>query len=135
MLKAENMSNMVNVIDGIASSPSIPAKVNGDKFLQYWYTQFDKNPFIRSVFDKMTPEEMQQQYGPDNGSVEEAPNTGDEVQGKEEVEGSKSPSPKKAEQEGQEVPQQKQEVEQVVKQTPNQEAGSKEEQIIRNTFQ
>ena len=44
MLKVENMNNMVNVIDGIASSPSIPAKVNGQKFLQYWYSELQKNP-------------------------------------------------------------------------------------------
>ena len=51
MLKAENMSSMVGVIDTIASSPNIPAKVKGDQFLEYWKTQMEKDPHIRNMFD------------------------------------------------------------------------------------
>jgi len=128
MLKAENMSNMVNVIDSIASSPNIPAKVKGDNFLQYWYTEMEKNPFLRDIFEKMTPEEMQAQYGPDM-----EPNTGDEAQGAEK--GGEQPAEKPQKGEKQEVePQQKQEVEQVVKE-PQETADTKEEEVIRNTFQ
>ena len=128
MLKAENMSNMVNVIDSIASSPNIPAKVKGDNFLQYWYTEMEKNPFLRDIFEKMTPEEMQAQYGPDM-----EPNTGDEAQGAEK--GGEQPAEKPQKGEKQEAePQQKQEVEQVVKE-PQETADTKEEEVIRNTFQ
>ena len=60
----ENMSNAVNLIDGIAASPNIPVtKLKGDNFLQYWYAELEKNPFLRSIFEKMTPEEMRAQYG------------------------------------------------------------------------
>lgn len=127
MLKAENMGNMVQVIDSVASTPSIPAKVKGEQFLQYWYAEFEKNPFLRNVFEPMTEEEMKAQYGPDM-----EPDTGDEGQSQEGgQQGAQQEGEKKAE--GQ--PQQpKQEVEQVIKQ-PAQGATTKEEEIIRNSFQ
>jgi hypothetical protein len=126
MLKMENMSNAVNLIDGIAASPNIPVTVKGDNFLQYWYAELEKNPFLRSIFEKMTPEQMRAQYGPD-----ETPNTGDEAQGAEEG-GEQPPQQPPAKKE--EAPQQKQEVEQVVKE-PQEAGDTKEEEIIRNTFQ
>ena len=122
MLKAENMSNMVQVIDSVSGSPNIPAKVNGQQFLQYWTTEFEKNPFLRSILEPMTEEEMRAQFGDDM-----RPNTGDEG-GNPEAEGGQP------EGKGKEQPQQpKQEVEQVVKQNP--EGMSKEEEVIRNSFQ
>ena len=129
MLKVENMGNMINVIDSTAGSPSIPAKVNGEKFLKYWYTELEKNPFLRDILDPMTEEEMQAQYGPDM-----EPNTGDEG-GQEQVEGGQQqPQQKQA---GQQAPQ-KQGVEQVAKggqQPPQQQVMSKDEEMIRNSFQ
>ena len=119
------MNNMVNVIDTIAASTGIPAKVKGDKFLQYWYTQMEKDPFLRDVFEMMTEEEMKAQYGPDM-----EPNTGDEGQ----EEGEEEKKPPKKEEKQQEQPQEKQEVEEVQKQ-PTEGADTKEEEIIRNTFQ
>lgn len=129
MLKAENMGNMVNVIDGIASSPNIPAKVVGENFLKYWYTQMEKDPFLRSVFKLMTEDEMKAQYGPDDGSGEEAPTENQE----QEVEQSKESNDSEKSKSFEETPQQKQEVEQI--QRPDQEGSTKEEEIIRNTFQ
>ena len=125
MLKAENMSNMVQIIDSVSGSPNIPAKVQGKKFLQYWYAEMEKNPFLRDIFEEMTEEEMQAQYGPDM-----EPNTGDEG-GNPEAEGGQpqEEAPKEAQGKGQP----KQEVEQVVKQNP--EGMSKEEEVIRNSFQ
>lgn len=131
MLKMENMSNAVNLIDGIAASPNIPAKIKGDNFLQYWYAELEKNPFLRSIFEKMTEEEMRKQYGPDM-----EPNTGDEGDGNQE--GGNQPTegenkkPTKGEQPQQ--PQQQEEVEQVV-QEPQEAGDTKEEEVIRNTFQ
>ena len=126
MLKAENMSNMVQVIDSIGNSPVIPAKIKGKQFLQYWYAEMEKNPFLRDIFEEMTEEEMQAQYGPDM-----EPNTGDEGQPQEsEQQGAQQEGGKKAE--GQ--PQQpKQETEQIIKQP--QGTVTKEEEIIRNSFQ
>ena len=127
MLKAENMSNMIGVIDNVAASPSIPVKVKGDNFLQYWYTEMEKNPFLRDIFDKYTEEELRAQ----NGEVEGAEAEGGEpteAPAKEEttkvVKKEEAPKSQKAEQ---------QEVEQVVQEP--QEAGTKEEEVIRNTFQ
>ena len=132
MLKVENMGNMVNVIDNVASSPSIPAKVNGQKFLQYWYSELQKNPYIRNVLEMMSEEEMQAQYGPDM-----EPNTGDEG-GNSEADGEEQQVQKGAKvekQPAQKQPQQpqQQEVEQIIKQNP--EGMSKEEEVIRNSFQ
>jgi len=130
MLKMENMGNAVNLIDGIAASPNIPAKVNGDNFLQYWYVELEKNPFLRSIFEKMTPEEMKAQYGPDM-----EPNTGDEAKGAEEGGEQPPEQPQKGEKEEVKEPAEaeKQEVEQIQK--PDKEGVTKEEEIIRNTFQ
>ena len=127
MLKMENMSNAVNLIDGIAASPNIPAKVKGEQFLQYWYAELEKNPFLRSIFEPMTEEEMKKMYGQDG-----EPGTGDEGQ---EVEGGEQPveKPQKVEKQEEPQPQQKQEVEQEVKE-PEEDA-TKEEEIIRSTFQ
>lgn len=128
MLKMENMSNAVNLIDGIAASPNIPVKVKGDNFLQYWNAELEKNPFLRSIFEKMTPEEMKAQYGPDM-----EPNTGDEAQG---AKGEEQPAKKPQKGEKQEAEPQQEEVEQEVVQQEPQEAGdTKEEEVIRNTFQ
>lgn len=124
MLKAENMSSMVTVIDSVASSPNIPAKVHGENFLQYWYTEMEKNPFLRDIFKMMTPEEMKAQYGPDM-----EPDTGDGGQ----EEGEEEKKPQQKEEKQQEQPQEKQEVEEVQKQ-PTEGADTKEEEIIRSTF-
>lgn len=125
MLKAENMNNMVSVIDSIAASPNIPAVVQGENFLKYWYTQMEKDPSLRNMFRLMTPEEMQMKYGPD-----EEPGTGDEG----EAEGATGEEARNNQQKEAKQPQQKQEVEQVEKQ-PVQQADTQEEEVIRNTFQ
>ena len=123
MLKAENMSNMIGVIDNVAASPNIPAKVKGDQFLQYWYAELEKNPFLRDILEPMTEEEMQMQYGA------EQPNVGGEGGlGQQE----EQPAPKAKGQPEQPQPPE-QEMEQIIKQP--QEAGTKEEEILRNSFQ
>ena len=117
MLKAENMSSMVGVIDNVAASPSIPVKVKSDQFLQYWYAEMAKNPYLRDIFEPYTEEELQ-----DGG--------GQEGQGQPQQE------PAQGQEQPQEAPPQqqpKQEAEQVVKEP--EEPGSKEEEILRNTFQ
>ena len=125
MLKAENMSNMIGVIDNVAASPSIPAKVKGDQFLQYWRTELEKNPYLRDIFEEMTEEEMLGQ--------QEQPAEGGEEQQAEQPKGEEKEAKKPEPQEEPPVEQPKQEVEQVIKQP--QEAGTKEEEILRNSFQ
>ena len=73
MMKAENMSSMLNVIETIAGSANIPAKVKGDEFIEYWKAQMEKDPHMRNMFEMMTEEEMQMKFGQDG-----MPGTGDE---------------------------------------------------------
>ena len=141
MLKAENMSNMVTVINTIASSADIPAKVNGAEFLEYWKAQMSKDPHIRNVFDIMTEEEMQQMYGPDG-----IPNTGDEntenggEQGQEQGEQPESSEKSSEKTEGNKEVEQPEQVQQAEKttqvktqQTPP-ERDSQAEEAIRGMF-
>ena len=126
MLKAENMSNMVGIIDDIGASANIPAKVNGNKFLQYWYAEMEKNPFLRDILEPMTEEEMQMQYG---DMMEPGMGDGQSQQGN-----NQPPQQAPQQQRGPQPPQPpQQEMEQVIKQP--QEAGTKEEEILRNSFQ
>jgi len=134
MLKAENMSSMVSVIDTIASSPNIPAKVVGKEFLEYWKVQMEKDPHIRNIFEEMSPEEMQQMYGPDG-----MPNTGDEMegniqnprqvqaQGKQEVEVGNEPG-------NLEAPEEEVRTQTKTRQVQQPKSYSKEEEEIRNSF-
>ena len=125
MLKAENMSSMVGVIDTIAASPNIPAKVNGEEFLAYWTSQMEKDPHIRNIFTPLSEEEMQKLYGPDM-----TPGTGDEAGGEPEDDQQRSPEQKEAPK-GEEEEQKT-----VVKEEPTEvEPDTKQEQIIRNSFQ
>ena len=73
MMKAENMSSMLNVIDTIAGSANIPAKVKGEEFIEYWKAQMEKDPHMRNMFEMMTEEEMRMKFGQDG-----MPGTGDE---------------------------------------------------------
>ena len=126
MLKAENMQSMVSVIDTVASSPNIPAKVKGEQFLEYWRTQMEKDPHIREMFEIMSEEEIRQMQG--------IPNPEDD--------GNALPPPDEAPQEVQTVPvkgeQPQEQVEvpqqQVQQQVPQQNM-SKQEEVIRNSFQ
>ena len=128
MLKAENMQSMVGVIDSIAASPNIPVKVKSENFLEFWRAEMEKNPHIRDMFEMMTDEERARLYGPDL-----TPNTGDEGEGVDQ-EG--------APQEGDEPPQEvqtkpapKEEEVKVEKVQPDDNVDTKQEQVIRNTFQ
>ena len=122
MLKAENMSSMVNVIDTIASSPNIPAKVNGEEFLTYWSSQMEKDPHIRNIFTPLSEEEMQRLYGPDM-----IPGTGDEV--------GDEPEGEEVSQTKQRIPKEEKEQEVEVKEEPQPKIDTKQEEIIRNSFQ
>ena len=132
MLKAENMSSMVSVIDTIASSPNIPVKVIGEEFLEYWRTQMEKDPHIRSLFEMLSEEERQRMFGPDM-----VPNTGDEGEGGVDQEGSASQGGEQPPEEIQTQPAPKEEEVEVQKNqiNPNDSVSTKQEQVIRNSFQ
>ena len=125
MLKAENASSMVSVIDTISGSPNIPVKVKGEEFLNYWKVQMEKDPHIRNIFEMMTDEEMQQMYGPDK-----LPGTGDEPQAGEQQQ------PDKGGEEPQQAPEDEKQVQKTeVEETPEPVENTKEEEVIRNSFQ
>ena len=127
MLKAENMQSMVGVIDGIAASANIPVKVIGEEFLEYWKAEMEKNPHIRNIFEMLSDEERQRLYGPDM-----VPNTGDENEPVDQ-EG----APQQVDEPPQEVqtkPAKEEEVE-VQKVQPNDNVNTKQEEVIRNSFQ
>ena len=125
MLKAENMQSMVSVIDTIASSPNIPAKVKGDQFLEYWRTQMEKDPHIRNMFEIMSQEEIQQMYGIPN----DVPAEGGQPQGGAPQEIQTQPAPKEEEAQGEGQPQQ------APPQAQQQTGDSQQEQVIKSTFQ
>ena len=128
MLKAENMQSMVGVIDSIAASPNIPVKVKSENFLEFWRAEMEKNPHIRDMFEMMTDEERARLYGPDL-----TPNTGDEGEGVEQ-EGAQQQADEPP-QEVQTKPAPKEEEVKVEKVQPNDNVETKQEQVIRNTFQ
>ena len=128
MLKAENMSSMVSVLDTIAASQNIPAKIVGKEFIEYWKAQMEKDPHIRNVIEEMTEEEMQQQYGPDG-----MPNTGDEnVEDKTEVKSEVEENP--GNEQNVEEPEEKVEVKSEAKPRKTPTVDSREEEEIRNNF-
>ena len=128
MLKAENMSSMVGVIDTIAASPNIPAKVKGEEFLEYWKTQMEKDPHIRNIFEILSEEEMQKLYGPDM-----TPGTGDEGEGAAEDQGQSQPKQQEEAPKGEEEEQKT--VTKEVTEEPQPRVDTKQEEIIRNSFQ
>ena len=125
MLKAENMQSMVSVIDTIASSPNIPAKVKGDQFLEYWRTQMEKDPHIRNMFDIMTEEELRQMQG----IPADTPAGGGQGQGEAPTEIQTQPVQQEEEGEG------NQQAEQAQSKQAQPQVDSKQEQVIKTTFQ
>jgi hypothetical protein len=128
MLKAENMQSMVGVIDSIAASPNIPVKVKSENFLEFWRAEMEKNPHIRDMFEMMSEEERARLYGPDL-----TPNTGVEG-GEVDQEGAQQQADEPP-QEVQTKPAPKEEEVKVEKVQPNDNVETKQEQVIRNTFQ
>ena len=125
MLKAENMQSMVSVIDTIASSPNIPAKVKGDQFLEYWRTQMEKDPHIRNMFDIMTEEELRQMQG----IPADTPAGGGQGQGEAPTEIQTQPVQQEEKGEG------NQQAEQAQPKQAQPQVDSKQEQVIKTTFQ
>ena len=126
MMKAENMSSMLNVIDGIAGSPNIPAKVRGEEFLEYWAAQMEKDPHMRNMFELMTDEEIQRMYGEDG-----MPGTGDEEVVQQEQQPVQQQPQKEGEAPKQAAPQEEQVPVQKIVQAPDTE----QEQAVKQMFQ
>lgn len=70
MLRGEMMSSLLNVIDSVAGSPNIQAKVATQMFLDMWRDQFRNQPLVRDIFAAQTADDIATQRGdlglPDN---------------------------------------------------------------------
>jgi len=75
ILNAQAMSDLLGMIDGVATSQNIHVKIKTENFLDLWKKEFAKVPQVRDVFEKMTEEEIQQQqemmYGNVGGDYED----------------------------------------------------------------
>lgn len=60
MVKAEMMASLVNVVDSVAGSPNMEAKVASKIFIEMWREQFRNNPLVRDIFSLQTPAEVDQ---------------------------------------------------------------------------
>ena len=68
LLNAETMGNLVTVIDNVAASPNLPAKVQEDQFFELWKKQNNKYTEVRDIFRPLTEEEKRQ-YDAINGTT------------------------------------------------------------------
>lgn len=75
IINAQAMSDLLGMIDGVATSQNIHVKIKTENFLELWKKEFSKVPQVRDVFEEMTPEEIQQQqemmYGYTGGDYED----------------------------------------------------------------
>lgn len=71
ILNAEAMSNLLGMVDGVATSQNIHVKVITDQFLELWKKEFAKVPAVRDIFEPMTEEEIQQQQEMMYGNADE----------------------------------------------------------------
>lgn len=75
IINAQAMSDLLGMIDGVATSQNIHVKIKTKNFLELWKKEFSKVPQVRDVFEEMTAEEIQQQqemmYGYSGGDYED----------------------------------------------------------------
>lgn len=71
ILNAEAMSNLLGMVDGVATSQNIHVKVVTDNFLDLWKKEFAKVPQVRDIFEPMTEEEIEQQQAMMYGNADE----------------------------------------------------------------
>lgn len=79
ILNAQAMSDLLGMVDGVATSQNIHVKVETKNFLNLWKKEFAKLPEVRDIFVEMTEEEIEEQqermYGDvdDYEDIEDAP--------------------------------------------------------------
>ena len=71
ILNAEAMSQLLGMVDGVATSQNIHVKVKTQNFLDLWKKEFAKLPTVRDLFEEMTEEEIQQQQEMMYGNADE----------------------------------------------------------------
>ena len=71
ILNAEAMSNLLGMVDGVATSQNIHVKVKTPQFLSLWKKEFSKVPEVRDIFEEMTEEEIAQQQQMMYGDIDD----------------------------------------------------------------
>lgn len=71
ILNAQAMSDLLGMVDGVATSQNIHVKIKTDNFLDLWKKEFAKLPAVRDIFEPMTEEEIEEQQERMYGSVDD----------------------------------------------------------------
>ena len=71
ILNAQAMSDLLGMVDGVATSQNIHVKVETKNFLNLWKKEFAKLPEVRDIFVEMTEEEIEEQQERMYGSVDD----------------------------------------------------------------
>ena len=71
ILNAQAMSDLLGMVDGVATSQNIHVKIKTENFLDLWKKEFAKLPAVRDIFEPMTEEEIAEQQERMYGSVDD----------------------------------------------------------------
>ena len=71
ILNAQAMSDLLGMVDGVATSQNIHVKVETKNFLNLWKKEFAKLPEVRDIFVEMTEEEIEEQQNRMYGDVDD----------------------------------------------------------------
>ena len=71
ILNAQAMSDLLGMVDGVATSQNIHVKVETKNFLNLWKKEFAKLPEVRDIFVEMTEEEIEEQQERMYGDVDD----------------------------------------------------------------
>ena len=71
IINAQAMSDLLGMVDGVATSQNIHVKVETKNFLNLWKKEFAKLPEVRDIFVEMTEEEIEEQQERMYGSVDD----------------------------------------------------------------
>ena len=71
ILNAQAMSDLLGMVDGVATSQNIHVKVETKNFLNLWKKEFAKLPEVRDIFVEMTEEEIEEQQDRMYGDVDD----------------------------------------------------------------
>ena len=71
ILNAQAMSDLLGMVDGVATSQNIHVKVETKNFLNLWKKEFAKLPEVRDIFVEMNEEEIEEQQNRMYGDVDD----------------------------------------------------------------
>lgn len=71
ILNAQAMSDLLGMVDGVATSQNIHVKIKTENFMELWKKEFAKVPAVRDIFEEMTEEEIEEQQRMMYGNVDD----------------------------------------------------------------